>query len=52
LWQWDDQWRWPNFNIADSLLVVGAAILIWHAARNPDGARESTAADADSDPVG
>ncbi|MCH8047592.1 MAG: signal peptidase II [Planctomycetes bacterium] len=22
---------WPNFNIADSLLVCGAALLIWHA---------------------
>jgi len=24
-------WPWPNFNLADSLLVVGAALLIWHA---------------------
>ncbi len=31
--QWSDQWRWPNFNIADSLLVVGAALLVWHALR-------------------
>ena len=23
--------RWPNFNIADSLLVCGAALLVWHA---------------------
>lgn len=22
--------RWPNFNVADSLLVCGAAILLWH----------------------
>lgn len=22
---------WPNFNIADSLLVVGAGLLMWHA---------------------
>ncbi len=29
--QWSDQWRWPNFNIADALLVVGAALLVWHA---------------------
>lgn len=27
LLQWDAQHRWPNFNIADSLLVVAAAIL-------------------------
>lgn len=25
--QWDDQWVWPNFNIADILLVCGAASL-------------------------
>ena len=26
---------WPNFNIADSLLVSGAAILAWHSFRAP-----------------
>jgi len=35
LWQWNDRWRWPNFNIADSLLVSGAAILLLHAFRSP-----------------
>ena len=29
--QWNDTWRWPNFNIADSLLVLGAILLFWHA---------------------
>ncbi|MBN1589685.1 MAG: signal peptidase II [Pirellulales bacterium] len=24
-------WHWPNFNIADSLLVCGAVLLGWHA---------------------
>jgi signal peptidase II len=24
-------WPWPNFNIADSLLVCGALVLVWHA---------------------
>ena len=24
---------WPIFNIADSLLVCGAALLVWHAVR-------------------
>jgi signal peptidase II len=24
-------WSWPNFNIADSLLVCGALLLVWHA---------------------
>lgn len=31
LWQVNDQWRWPNFNIADSLLVVGVGIILLHA---------------------
>lgn len=35
LWQANDRWRWPNFNIADSLLVIGAAVLLLHAARKP-----------------
>ena len=26
-----EQWSWPNFNIADSLLVVGASLLLWQA---------------------
>jgi signal peptidase II len=24
-------WPWPNFNIADSMLVCGALLLVWHA---------------------
>jgi len=27
-------WPWPNFNIADSLLVCGAVLLVWHAFRS------------------
>ena len=30
LWQASDEWKWPNFNIADSLLVVGACMLLYH----------------------
>jgi signal peptidase II len=30
LWQASDSWKWPNFNIADSLLVVGAGMLLYH----------------------
>jgi signal peptidase II len=26
-------WRWPNFNVADSLLVCGAIILFWQVLR-------------------
>ena len=25
-----ESWVWPNFNIADSLLVCGAALMLWH----------------------
>jgi signal peptidase II len=39
--QWSDQVRWPNFNIADSLLVVGAIALVWHATRAPGAAVET-----------
>jgi len=28
LLQWDEHWVWPNFNIADMLLVGGAAMLM------------------------
>jgi signal peptidase II len=35
LWQANDQWRWPNFNIADAMLVCGACILFVHALRQP-----------------
>lgn len=28
-----DAWVWPNFNLADSLLVCGAALLVWQAIR-------------------
>ena len=34
--------RWPNFNIADSLLVCGAGILIWHSFRAPKTAQEKS----------
>lgn len=30
LWQASDTLKWPNFNIADSLLVCGAGMLMWH----------------------
>jgi len=28
LFQWDDRWVWPNFNVADILLVGGAMLLL------------------------
>jgi signal peptidase II len=39
--QWDDHLRWPNFNVADSLLVVGAIALVLHALRNPNSSRDN-----------
>jgi signal peptidase II len=40
LWQVNDQWRWPNFNVADSMLVCGACILFVHALRQPAAAAD------------
>jgi signal peptidase II len=40
--QWSDQLRWPNFNIADALLVIGAISLVVHAALHPQVARDTT----------
>lgn len=37
LWRLNENWSWPNFNIADSLLVFGAGMLLWHAFRKPQG---------------
>lgn len=37
-------YTWPNFNIADSLLVCGAGLLIWHALRKPVPQKPSQAA--------
>ncbi len=31
LFQWNDRWVWPNFNIADMLLVGGAGLLMFQA---------------------
>jgi signal peptidase II len=38
LWQVNDRWRWPNFNIADSLLVTGVAILVLFTIQQPKSA--------------
>ncbi len=35
LLRWGD-YTWPNFNIADSLLVCGAMLLMWHSFRHPE----------------
>jgi len=40
--------RWPNFNIADSMLVIGAGLLMWHALVHQPG--EPKADDAGGKP--
>lgn len=41
LMQWNDQWVWPNFNIADMLLVGGACLLMLQAFfSNPSSEQE------------
>ncbi len=37
LWQVGDNYKWPNFNIADSLLVCGAGMLLWRSFFPDDG---------------
>jgi len=36
-----DRLKWPNFNIADSLLVCGAALLMWHAFFEGDESKQA-----------
>ncbi len=50
--QANEAWRWPNFNIADSLLVCGAAALLWHAYAYGDTPRGETATEAPSGQAG
>lgn len=39
-WRWDDEWQqrivWPNFNVADALLVCGAIALVALSMRKQD----------------
>ena len=44
LLQWNNHLRWPNFNLADSFLVCGAALLLVHAyvlKRNRQGKKDA-----------
>jgi signal peptidase II len=50
--QWSDQWRWPNFNIADSLLVIGALALVLHATGNSRSGENSPDAASYPPPLG
>jgi signal peptidase II len=42
--------HWPNFNIADSLLVAGAIMLVWHGLRATDQPETSDRPETSSDP--
>ncbi|TWT97828.1 lipoprotein signal peptidase [Botrimarina colliarenosi] len=46
LWQLNDQWRWPNFNLADAFLVVGAGVLFLRAMFEPNAQAEGTSSQA------
>jgi signal peptidase II len=37
-------WTWPNFNIADSMLVCGAILMIWHAWRHEEAKPDASGA--------
>jgi len=43
LFQWNEQWVWPNFNIADALLVCGAIVLMAHSFVGGTGGNETSA---------
>lgn len=42
LWQVNDQWPWPNFNVADSLLVIGAMLVFYRLVREPQSDRSAS----------
>jgi signal peptidase II len=42
------EYTWPNFNIADSLLVCGALLLLWHGATTPAPAHADGQSEAGS----
>lgn len=50
--QWSDQLRWPNFNIADALLVCGAIALVIHASFVPTTVEDTPDSASDAPPIG
>lgn len=42
---------WPNFNIADSLLVCGACLLLWHGLRGEKGQSQDVQASPPDTPT-
>ena len=53
LWQVNDRWRWPNFNLADAFLVGGAAVLMLRAAteKTPPAAPDAAGSPAGAPPA-
>lgn len=49
LWQVNNEWKWPNFNIADSLLVVGAAMLLYQSFFFPPEKADAKSVDESSE---
>ena len=43
---WMDRAHWPTFNIADTAICVGVALLIWDALRSPPAKQPAEAKDA------
>ena len=52
LFQASDRWVWPNFNIADSLLVCGAGLLIWRSFFPEDEQRGESTSENESGDLG
>jgi signal peptidase II len=44
-------YTWPNFNIADSLLVCGACLLLWHGLRGENPQASAVQADPSETPT-
>ena len=49
LFQASDRWVWPNFNIADSLLVCGAGMLLWRSFYPDEDSTEETPRENESE---
>lgn len=49
VWKWTDEYRWPTFNIADSAIVLGVALLVLDML--VDAVRKSPDEDRDVEPT-
>lgn len=51
LWQYNNHWQWPNFNIADALLMTGAAVIFLRVLRAEQPSPPATETAAPPSPV-